>query len=400
MEVSMKAKFPSVAKIFFLFVLALLLPRLGMAASKAHLVVDDDKAECPNAGFTHIQDAINAASPGDHIRICKGTYVEQLTIRKALDIDADSGAVLMPNAMKQNTASLFDGAAIATAILVADTTDVSISGLTVDGVNNGISECAPNLEGITFQNASGSIERAAIRNFKLGAGLGGCQSGTGLFVQSGGGGISRVVIEDCTIHDFQKNGITANEIGTTAIVSRNVVTGIGPTPAIAQNGIQIGFGAGGAIAKNIVTNNMFSTCVAVATCTAAATNILVEQSDGVEVSGNRAGISQVAIFVNGNRAEVERNETFAASVFDGIRVEGDQAEIRHNRVFNGAESGIFVAGNNNVLEDNVITEAAIGILKETGSIGNLIAMNRFFDTPIAVQDPTSAGLMKKIQPQR
>jgi Periplasmic copper-binding protein (NosD) len=396
----MKAKSSMVARFSFLVVLALFLPCFGRAASGAHLVVDDDKVECPNAGFTHIQDAIDAASPGDHIRICKGTYVEQLTIRKALDIDADSGVVLMPNAMKQNTTSLFDGAGIATAILVADTTDVSISGLTVDGINNGISECAPDLEGVTFQNASGSIERAAIRNFKLGAGLGGCQSGTGLFVQSGGGGISRVAIEDCTIHDFQKNGITANEIGTTAFVRRNVVTGIGPTAAIAQNGIQIGFGAGGAITRNNVTNSVFSTCTAVTTCTAVATNILVEQSDGVEVSGNRAGISQVAIFVNGNRAEVERNETFATSVFDGIRVEGNNTEVRRNRVFNGAESGIFTTGNNNVLEDNVITEAAIGILKDTGSMGDLIAMNRFFDTPIAVQDPPSAGLTKKTQPQR
>jgi hypothetical protein len=400
MEVPMKDKFSVVIRFSILFVLVLLLPRSGMSSNGARLVVDDDKVECPNAGFTHIQDAIDAASPGDHIRICKGTYVEQLTIRKALDIDADSGAVLMPSAMKPNTTSLFSGAPIATAILVADATDVSISGLTVDGVNNGISECAPDLEGITFQNASGNIVRAAIRNFKLATGLGGCQSGTGLFVQSGGGKISKVEIEDCTIHDFQKNGITANEIGTTAFIRRNVVTGIGPTAAIAQNGIQIGFGAGGAIAKNVVTNNVYSACSAVTMCAAVATNILVTQSDGVEVSGNKAGISQVAIFVNGNGAEVERNETFAANVFDGIRVEGNQAEVRRNRVFNGAEAGIFVMGNNNVLEDNVITEAAIGILKETGSMGNLIAMNRFFDTPIAVQDPSPAGLANKIQPQR
>jgi len=396
----MKAKFSMVCRFSLLFAMALLLPRLGRPTSGAHLVVDDDKVECPKAGFTHIQDAIDAASPGDHIRICKGTYVEQLTIRKALDIDADSGAVLMPNAMKQNTTSLFAGAPIATAILVADATNVSISGLTVDGVNNGISGCAPDLEGVTFQNASGSINRAAIRNFKLGSGLGGCQSGTGLFVQSGGGMISKVEIEDCTIHDFQKNGITANEIGTTAFIRRNVVTGIGPTGAIAQNGIQIGFGAGGAIAKNVVTNNLFSTCSAVESCTAVATNILVEQSDGVEVSGNRAGISQVAIFVNGNQEQIERNETFATSVFDGIRVEGNQSEVRRNRVFNGAESGIFVLGNNNLVEDNIITEAGIGVFKETGSVGNLIAMNRFFDTPIAVQDPVSSGLTNKIQPKR
>ncbi len=396
----MKDKFSKVTKFSFLFVMALLLPQLSSGSNGRHLVVDDDKVECPHAGFAHIQDAIDAASPGDHIRICKGTYVEQLTIRKALDINADSGAVLMPSAMKQNTTSLFSGAPIATAILVADATDVSISGLTVDGANNGIAECAPDLEGITFQNASGNVAHAAIRNFKLGAGLGGCQSGTGLFVQSGGGNISRVEIEDCTIHDFQKNGITANEIGTAAFIRRNVVTGIGPTAAIAQNGIQIGFGAGGEIARNVVTNNLFANCTAVETCTVVAANILVTQSDGVEVSGNRAGISQVAIFVDGNHAEVERNETFATSVFDGIRVEGNQAEVRRNRVFNGAEAGIFVMGNNNVLEDNVITEAAVGIFKETGSMGNLIAMNRFFDTPITVQDPTSADLTKKLQPQR
>jgi nitrous oxidase accessory protein NosD len=400
MEINLNAKSLLLSKFLFLVVLTLFLPRLATASGRARLVVDDDKVECPKAGFTRIQDAIDAASPGDQIRVCKGTYVEQLTIRKALDIDADSGAVLMPGAMKQNTTSLFSGAPIATAILVADAMDVSISGLTVDGVNNGISECAPDLEGITFQNASGTVARAAIRNFKLGTGLGGCQSGTGLFVQSGGGNVSRVEIEDCTIHDFQKNGITANEIGTMAFLRSNVVTGIGPTAAIAQNGIQIGFGAAGAIEKNVVTNNVFSTCSAVDTCTAVATNILVTQSDGVEISGNRAGISQVAIFVDGNGAEIERNETFATSVFDGIRVEGNQTEVRRNRVFNGAESGIFVMGNNSVLEDNVITEAAIGILKETGSMGNLIAMNRFFDTPIVVQDPSSAGLTKKIQPQR
>jgi Periplasmic copper-binding protein (NosD) len=398
MEITMKANSSMVCKRAFLCLVVFLLP--GMSAKAAQLVVDDDKVECPKARFTHIQDAINAASPGDRIRVCKGTYVEQLTINKALSIDAGSGAVLMPSAMKQNTTSLFDAAPIATAVLVENATNVSLRGLTVDGANNGIAECAPDLEGITFQNASGSVERIAIRNFKLGAGLGGCQSGTGIFVQSGGGNISHVEIEDCTIHDYQKNGITANEIGTRAFVRHNVVTGIGPTSGAAQNGIQIGFGAGGEISRNVVTNDLWSPCTAVSTCQTVATNILVTQSDGVEISGNKAGISQVAIFVDGNDAEVEGNETFAASVFDGIRVEGNQTEVRRNLVFNGAESGIFILGNNNVVEDNVITEAPIGIFKDTSSMGNLIAMNRFFDTPIAVQDPASAGLAKIIQPKR
>jgi len=396
----MKAKFFQYSKCALLCLVVVLLPHPRMIASASQLVVDDDKAECPHAGFTHIQDAINSAAAGDRIRICQGTYAEQLTIQKSLTLDADSGAILMPGVMHQNTVSLFDSAPIAAAILVQNASNVTVRGLIVDGANNGISACAPDLEGITFQNASGSIERTAVRNFKLGSGLEGCQSGTGIFVQSGGGTISNVEIEDCTIHDYQKNGITADEVGTNASIRHNVVTGLGPTTGAAQNGIQIGFGAEGVIERNLVTNNIWSPCSVAATCQFVATNILVTQSDGVEISRNRAGISQVAIFVAGNNASVLRNETFAAFVFDGVRIEGNQAHVRDNQVFNGAEAGIFLLGNNNVVRENVITEAPIGILKDTSSMGDLIAANLFFDTPIKVQDPPSAGLAKALQPKR
>lgn len=380
--------------------LVLLLPPPVIGGDIPQLVVDDDKVECPNAAFSRIQDAVDAASPGATIRVCKGNYHEQVAIHKPLTIDADSGAVLMPGTMQQNTTSLLDGAPIATAILVADTTDVSIEGLIVDGANNGVPQCSPRLFGIAFQNASGEISQVAIRNFKLGTGLGGCQSGTGIFVQSGRGGISNVEIEKSTIHDFQKNGITANEVGTHVSVHGNVVTGIGPTSGAAQNGIQIGFGAEGAISRNTVTNNLWSPCTAVDTCQAVATNILVTQSDGVEVTDNDVGISQVGIFLHGNQGHVARNETFASSVFDGIRLEGDGNRVRHNQVFNGAESGIFVAGNNNAVEHNKITEAAVGILKETGSLGNLIRFNQVFDTLVAVQDPALPGLAGVVSPER
>jgi hypothetical protein len=394
------------SKHFYLFALAVLLgptvscPANALPAHHARLIVDDDKVECPNAGFTHIQDAVAAAAAGDEIHICKGTYAEQVTIHKPLDIDADDGAILMPSSMRANTTSLFDAAPIATALLVADATGVSVSGLTVDGANNGISACAPDLIGISFQNASGALDHIAVRNFKLAESDNGCQSGTGIFVQSGNGGMSRVEIHDCTVHDFQKNGITADEKGTVAVIRRNVVTGLGPTNGAAQNGVQIGFGAAGSILDNVVTNNVWAPCTAVATCATVATNILVTQSDGVEVSGNTAGISQVNIFVHGSNAAIERNETFTASVFDGIRVQGDQSRVRHDQVFNGAESGIFMSGNNNVIINNTINEATIGILKDTGSSGNIIAGNHFFNTPVSVQDPQRIDVAKLISPKR
>ena len=45
-------------------------------ASAATISVDDDKQDCPSAAYTSVQEAVNAASPGDVVAICPGTYEE------------------------------------------------------------------------------------------------------------------------------------------------------------------------------------------------------------------------------------------------------------------------------------------------------------------------------------
>jgi hypothetical protein len=372
----------------------------ALAAQSNKLVVSNSSAICPGAKFTSIQDAINAASPGDEIVICNGVYAEQLSITKSLDIDADSGVFLVPASIHQNATSLATGDGIAAAVLVSGATNVSISGLTVDGINNGITECAPRLIGIYFQNSSGNLRHAAVRNFKLVASLDACQSGTGVFVESGSGQSSDVEIANCSIHDYQKNGITANEAGTTARIHDNVVTGIGPTPGAAQNGIQIGFSAGGAIRENVVANNVWSLCTAVANCLTVATDILVTQSDNVRVADNTAGISQVGIFVDGNGVEVRNNRVFAASVFENIRLQGNSNRAEENTVFNGGDADIYVQGNNNSVSRNTISEAPIGILEVQGSTGNHFAANSFFNVAVKIQDPASNNLSKRVVPDR
>lgn len=52
----------------------LLLPSVAIADVPTTWTVDDDGAQCPTADFTHPQDAVNAASPGDTILVYPGTY--------------------------------------------------------------------------------------------------------------------------------------------------------------------------------------------------------------------------------------------------------------------------------------------------------------------------------------
>lgn len=392
-------------RIFFLVrsgaIAVLLLAGVQAATARtARFFVSNSATPCAGAQFTSIQAAINAASAGDTVVVCSGTYAEQISITKSLQLEADTGAFLVPGAIQQNATSLATGDAIAAAVLVSGATNVSISGLTVDGINNGITECAPRLIGVYFQNSTGTLRHAAIRNFKLSAGLDGCQSGTGVFVESGSGQSSNVEIADCSIHDFQKNGITANESGTNVSILRNVVTGLGPTTGAAQNGIQIGFSATGAIRGNVVTNDFWSPCSNAQTCQTVATNILVTGSDGVSVTDNTAGISQVGIFVDGNNATVTNNKVFAASVFENIAVVGNGNQVQGNHVFNGGDANVFVQGTNNAISRNSITEAPVGILEAQGPTGNVFAANSFFDVGVTIQDPPARTLSQRIVADR
>ncbi|RJS71684.1 hypothetical protein CW714_05405, partial [Methanophagales archaeon] len=62
-------------------------------ASASTWHVDDDLADYPDANFTKIQDAVDAASPGDTIIVYPGTYTENVDINKDhLTIKSENGA--------------------------------------------------------------------------------------------------------------------------------------------------------------------------------------------------------------------------------------------------------------------------------------------------------------------
>src|SRR5882762_9925600 len=278
-----------------------------LVALGGHLIVVTVKVGTCRSGivtFSTIQSAVNASPAGATVLICPGTYPEQVVINKALTLrGVQSGTlgaaviVAPPGGIVQNTTSLATGNPIAAQILVAGTTDVSIRNLTVDGSNNGISSggCTPlNLIGVFYQNASGRVNRVAVVNQGLTGNSIGCQVGLGIFVQSGNGGNSTVVVSNSHVQNYQKNGITGNEVGTAVTISGNTVAGQGPTNGAAENSIQIGFGATGKIISNTAIDDIWAPDT-ISDSADAASGILVFASSGVTVSGNTVGNTQFGI---------------------------------------------------------------------------------------------------------
>jgi hypothetical protein len=386
----------------FVLALALLglvvfvIPPVGRAA--VVIVVGQNGVLCPGAQFAKIQDAVNAASAGDSIQICPGTYIEQVSITKPLQLNGNNGAIIRPGNVAANSTGLASGQAIAAIILVQDTAGVTIRNVIIDGANNGISECAPDLIGVFYRNASGELSHVAVRDVKLNSTLNGCQSGSAILVQSANGVNSVVAIAESSIHDYQKNGITANEVGTQVTIEGNVVTGLGPTTGATQNGIQIGFGAAGSIRHNTVANHIWSPCVSLQSCDFKSDDILVFQSNGVSVDHNAIGVSQTGIAIVGDQGQAFDNQVSDSQIFDGVELIGNENTAERNRITHSDQAGVLIAGNENVVRQNIINESAFGIFKVAGSMGNVTTNNSYFNSLIKLQDP--ATTLGKASPYR
>jgi nitrous oxidase accessory protein NosD len=382
-------KFPLLFLLACLVVCFAIGPALAQDAKKApNILVDDDKVQCPTAAYTSIQAAVNAAQSGNVIRVCAGTYQEQVVIDKSLTLEADNGVLVIPSDVVANSAGS-SGSPIAAIILVRNAENVDLDGFIVDGSANGLRGCGPTFIGILYQDASGTIEHNAVRRVRLAPDLPGCQSGNAIDVESSSGGQSSVTIADNSVDGYQKNGITANEPGTTVQVTENAVTGIGPTTGAAQNGIQIGFGAKGDVTNNSVADNVYSPCESAANCPSNAAGILIFQSDGVRVERNTLGSNQVGIFVAANHVDVGGNTVFHSVALDGIALVGNNNSVTSNDIKSSDDAAVFIQGNDNTIFDNEFTGAAFGIFKVSGSSGTDRHGNHFHATVVRVQDPAA-----------
>jgi hypothetical protein len=371
--------------------ICLLVPAEARAVTR---VIDDDgrassvSCEAANPTLNSIQSAVDASSSGDTILVCPGVYEEQvkivskdLTIR-GLTSGTQNVTLIKPRSMGANSSNTASGEEIAAIIAVEDSESVTLINLTVDGSDNGLAGCDPTLIGVFYRNASGRIESTTVRNTRLGPEFQGCQSGIGIFAQSTRFGTSRLTVEGNSVHDYQKAGIVGNEEGTELEATANSITGDGVTTAIAQNGIQIGYGAEGTITLNSISNHVYrceSPCEA-------STNILVVQADRVTITGNATTTSVINIYLReSNRSEIAANVVSGAQGFDGIAVVGRDNNVRLNRIFDSDEFGIYIEGRDNRVARNRIHDAPCGIF--TLGSDNTLEDNSFFGTDLTTCEP-------------
>lgn len=346
--------------------------------------------------FTTIQAAVNAVNAGSTIEVCPGNYPEQVVINKNLTLrgvnsgSADNPVVAIPvSGFVANATSLAGSNPIAAQILVeSPAMSVTIGDLAVDGTGNNLnSGCTePPLIGIFYQNASGRLHHLVVRNQAQNAENFGCQgsAGLGIFVESGDSGTSAVTIENSAVRGYQKNGITADEAGTTVTIAGNSVVGAGPVNT-AQNGIQVGFGATGKVTNNTVSDDIFSGD------SAAGSGILIYDSGDMTIAGNSITTTQYGIAIatdgalpaNGNN--ITNNEVAHTELGDGIDVCSNNNGVTGNVVLSSGQSGVHLdstcgsTGNNNTVSRNTVNEACAGILLGSGTGNTFSAANEIFN---------------------
>jgi hypothetical protein len=302
-------KHPTLRRAVMLALALAAVPTLGAgAASASTWTVDDDKAQCPSAGFTTIQAAVDQAAPHDTIVVCDGTYLEQstppnsatqdpaqagsmngLTITKPLTIKGTgaSKVTIMPATALGATLAgtvpyLRDGGGNVVTVsrqslgsTDANENFVDISGVTI------ASPTAYVEAGVAFFNTSGRIANSTIGPLKRAAdspALAAAPHGWGVIMtnslQGAEAGVRReLTVQNSLITGYQSGGIlfddgrgadgaatTTQRSGITEYgsVTGSRIVGSGASTVIPQTGVQYSAGARGSVTATEIANNRYS----------------------------------------------------------------------------------------------------------------------------------------------
>jgi hypothetical protein len=342
-------------------------PIPSVTTTPGNLIVDDDLLDCPNAQYTRIQEAVDAAVPGDKIKVCRGLYLEQVTIPSGKDgltlysVPDLQAVIKAPPAMD-------DPKAI---VRVNRAQNVTIRHFTIAGP--GFGGCDSIWAGVDVYNDGSALITDNHITMIHDTPFGGCQNGHGVNVgrqRDGTSGTATVVHN--LIDKYQKGGVFVDNDGSSAEVAYNEVVGVGPTTVIAQNGIAVGRQAHGDVHHNKVSQNVYTPSGTEATGMLYFRNPMVRAHHN-DVFLNEDGIG--IFLVTNSGVEVSYNNS-RNNLDDGIIVFDQSFDnlIAYNKAF---ENGMFDCADNSTgahtggvanrwVKDLGRTENKLGLCKQAG----------------------------------
>ena len=342
-------------------------PMASTASDDGNLVVDDDRADCPTATFTSIQAAVTAAAPGSKIRVCRGTYTEQVTIPAGKDgltlySTPDLAAVIKAPLVMADPKAI---------VLVRGAQNVTIRHFTITGP--GGTGCDSLRYGVRVDGGGSALIESNHITLIQDNPFGGCQNGLGVLVgRNFEGQIGTAEISHNLIDRYQKGGVVIDNAGSFGNVHHNQIVGPGTNFTIAPNGVQVSRGAGADVNHNTVTGNGFGLPTFVGT------GILL-----FEAGANVVSVGYNEVFKNDDGvslyttvgALIEHNYSHDQIVFDGFFADSDTSSntFSHNRAENNTEfdcddisAGGGTAGTANIWDKDLgDTENRPGLCKAT-----------------------------------
>jgi len=314
-------------------------------AAKTTLVVDDDFADCPTATFTSIQSAVAAASAGDTIKVCAGTYIEQVTITAGKDgLELRSMPPLA--ATIKAPVLMLDPKAI---VHISGADDVTIRDFTISGP--GGSGCDSIRYGIRVDGDGSAKIRGNHITMIHDTPFSGCQNGNAIQIgRQFEGQTGSAEITNNGIDKYQKSGIVVDNVGSNATIRNNLILGVGPTITIAQNGVQVSRGATASVEKNDISDNLYAPMTVVSTGV-----LLFQPGAAVDVGHNKLRRNDESIFsISAVGPKIQHND-IADNTFDGIGLDDTSgAAVEHNSSEGNGFDGIWVSSTsaNNTMAHN------------------------------------------------